>query len=103
MAEDTNPMEMIVRLQVNPSRTTVVLDRLRAEVEQTRLEDGTLEFVVFTSETPGEIWLKEAFVSKEYHDNVHESAPILKELIEWLPGEVVEPWTVATITRALER
>jgi quinol monooxygenase YgiN len=96
-------MEMIVRLLVEPSRLDVVLDRLGVIVEQTRGEEGTLEFVVYTTDTPGEIWLKETYVSQEYHDNVHEDTPEIRALLAWLPGEVTEPWTIATVRRVLER
>jgi quinol monooxygenase YgiN len=96
-------MEMIVRMLVEPSRLDVVLDRLSVIVEQTRGEEGTLEFVVYTTDTPGEIWLKETYVSQEYHDNVHEDPPEIRALLAWLPGEVTEPWTIATVRRVLER
>jgi quinol monooxygenase YgiN len=96
-------MEMIVRMLVEPSRLDVVLDRLSVIVEQTRGEEGTLEFVVYTTDTPGEIWLKETYVSQEYHDNVHEDTPEIRALLAWLPGEVTEPWTIATVRRVLER
>ncbi len=101
--KDTAPMEMIVRMLVEPSRLDVVLDRLSVIVEQTRGEEGTLEFVVYTTDTPGEIWLKETYVSQEYHDNVHEDTPEIRALLAWLPGEVTEPWTIATVRRVLER
>ncbi len=101
--KDTAPMEMIVHMLVEPSRLDVVLDRLSVIVEQTRGEEGTLEFVVYTTDTPGEIWLKETYVSQEYHDNVHEDTPEIRALLAWLPGEVTEPWTIATVRRVLER
>jgi quinol monooxygenase YgiN len=100
---DTAPMEMIVRMLVKPWRVDVVLERLNVIVEQTRGEDGTLEFVVYTTDKPGEIWLKETYVSQAYHDGVHEGTPEIKALLEWLPGEITEPWTIATVRRVLER
>ena len=96
-------MEMIVRLVIKPERKDVVLDRLDAVVRQTRDEEGCVEFVVYTAESPDEIWIKETYVTQAYHDDVHESAQVVKDLLAWLPGETTEPWIVSTVRRVLER
>ena len=96
-------MEMMVRIVVSPERVPLVLDRLGEVVEQTRGEDGCTEYVVYTTDQPGELWLKEAYISQEYHDSVHEGKAEMKDFLAWIAAEMTQDATVVQLTRKLER
>lgn len=85
---------LCVALPLRPGGASAVLELLTAAMPAIRREDGCLAFTVQQSDDdPDLIWIFEAYTSKQYHDDVHESIPevkrVLAEVGQYLAGQPV--------------
>jgi quinol monooxygenase YgiN len=83
---------MTIILHVKPEAADRVLALLTASVESSRSEDGCLAFDVNRSPSdPNTIWLYEAYVSEQYHDEIHEKLPVTQQALAAIPQLLVQP------------
>ena len=93
MIREEETFEMLVRLTAKPERAAPVFEMISRVAEQSRQEDGCLAFSVYGTDVIGEIWIYEQYVTRAYHDEIHEAYPEVQALLAHLPAELTGPWS----------
>ncbi len=92
---------LLVELPVAPGRMEQVRELMSTLLPRARGEEGCLVFDIYFAADNDAAWIREEFVSEQYHDDVHESFPEVKNVLARLPEYLSGPWTVHRLAAGL--
>ena len=86
---------MVVSFRVKEGRMDDALEVMAPVLRRAHDEDGCLSFEVAVTPETNTMFIYEAYVSKAYHDDVHESYPEVVGALALLPELVDGPMDIA--------
>ena len=94
---------MVVSFTVKAGHEQVVRELFEVAMPRIRAETGCLEFRLFTELDSNVAWIYERWITKRYHDEVHESYSEIQTLLHALPPHLDGPSAEHGLRQVLER
>jgi quinol monooxygenase YgiN len=93
---------MLVSFMVLQGHLATVVDLFEAAMPRIRSEEGCLAFRLFADHDSDVAWVYERYVTKTYHDEIHEAYPEIQALLAELPPHLDGGWTEHSLRQLIQ-
>ena len=90
-------------MSIKPDQMEDVLELLGTVMNRVQQEEGCLAFEICVSDIPNTLFIYEAYISEQYHDEVHEAYPEVRNVLAKIGAYATQPWELHRLVVAHAR